>query len=309
LNYDKKGRLTKVQDSLLRAIQYQYDARDRLVQSTDSDQQSTVFQYNGVDRMTQITFSDGAKVTLTYHPRSGAIHEQIGPGKKKSVYSFEKLRGMRRSSVKNEMGKKAVYVYDDAHHKIEVTDFNGKKTITTYLPCCGKPKSILDVSGKGEKFEYDDSHRLTRKTSREGVVSMFKYQQDSLRLESVSTMGATSTRFFYSPTGQLKRIRKTDGTAISLEYAKKGKIASIQLQGGMGLNFQFNELGQPIVVALKSPNASQKSLHFTYDRTRRRFSTDPRPPSIETVEAFQKASGYFQRELSLGNILRGFSDF
>ncbi len=246
LEYDARGRLSRLTDHAGQVTSYEYDAAgEHLARVVGPGNVTTAYAYEpaagGVrdHALTSVTFPDGTHQLFSYDAR-GRLAEQTRDG------GAERLR----------------FSYDDSGY-VFVTDAYDKVTVLRFGDR-GQLLQAADPLGNQALFNYDTQLNLTRLTGPSGEVTELAYdtrgnatrlinplrQRVDLRYTSLSRLDTLTdarenmTDFTYDPAGNLTGITYPDRSAESFGYDSTGSVTSVRNRRGQTVQFARDALGQ-----------------------------------------------------------------
>lgn len=282
--YSPHGKVAEIKDSLGRKLTYTYDDLDHLTSATTLEGGKVTFSYDKRDRLTKILFPDGDATAIEYDLKSGAVTKQSGPGKKITTYRYSKDRFVRSTSVEDNEGVKNRYEYDETRHTVAVTDAAGKKTLTTLLPCCGKPTSILNEKGKGETFRYDEVGNLLAKTDEKNKQTTYVYEPRFHLPSEIHQTDGTKLLYRYDDRGNLNYVTKNGSEFLKIGHEMHGKVSSLSAPGDVEVLFTYSSFGKPTKIEKKVKGHLAAAIVMEYGPFREIQLVTPSPNKPETTD-------------------------
>ncbi|HEV3031688.1 MAG TPA: RHS repeat-associated core domain-containing protein, partial [Polyangia bacterium] len=254
LEYDARGRLVGVSDSLGTKARYEYDDEGRMLADVRRGGASFIFRYgvdgrcvyvSGTDRFeerrlaydlagrtTRVTDSHGHVTRYLYNP-GGQIVEMESPTGLLSQYAFDDdgraTKSVERDKIKGELA------YDEL----------------------GRIKSAAAPDGRKLELAYDDDHQLTRFTNLDGKSWSYRFEHHRL-VESTNPLGHR-WRYETNEHGELVHLRNPLGDAERYGWDAEGNLAWFSGPNQAAWYYRYNELGQRTEVRDPAGNVERRS--------------------------------------------------
>jgi YD repeat-containing protein len=275
LTYNAFDKIASIRDSFQRKIEYTYDKNLRLISFKGLDQQTMRYEYDANGWMTNVQFEDGTSTAIGY-AQNGQVVSQIGPGKKRSTFSYKSKGPVDITTITNN-GETQTYAYNDAEGSIVHTDANGVRTTTVLSACCGKPISIQSTNGIDDVFEYDAKGRLLSRTNAKGQTTTFAYEPRFGSISTIEQPDGQVIRYRYDANANIifAQISQSDTQKASrkgltkrnvkIDYEAHGKMKKIQDQAGNVIYFTYSDMGKVASIDKHVRGKSTAKILYTYD--------------------------------------------
>ncbi|MFO0579805.1 MAG: RHS repeat-associated core domain-containing protein [Polyangia bacterium] len=183
-------------------VRYDYDDHGQLVRVTDASGRVTRrFQYAD-GRMVQHVNAAGLQCDYRWEEIGGAARVVEHTTSEGERYLFRYDIEGRKSSVQDELGRRAEWRFDDHRQITACTDLDGSQYRFEYT--AAGHLSVMHLPGERVvRFEYDPLGRLVKETDPLGRVTTTAYSGKSLRVTRLALPDASSFRAEYDLRGQM----------------------------------------------------------------------------------------------------------
>lgn len=286
--YDNMGRLTEVQDQLLRRTKYEYDSRDRVTKLTLPDPDfggpltasTTTTAYDNAGRVTSVTdplsrvtsytYDDEGRVTKETAPDPDSTGPLAAP-ETEFAYNDNGLL----TSMTDPLDGVTSYEYDNLGRVTKITepdpDGAGSQTspITTYAyNAQGKLDKITDPIGRDTTFGYDDLGRRTDITDDSSNKTSYEFNDLNLLTkvtlpdpDGAGSQTAPVTSYTYDEFQRLTQITDAESGLTKFTYDDAGNLLTLTDPVNNVTTFAYDGLGR---VTMET-NELSDSRSFYYD--------------------------------------------
>ena len=292
--YDVAGNLVEVTDPLGHATSYRYDALDRLIAVTDADGRSVRYRYDALGRLTTVAGPDAPSLTegvtgYDYDPE-GRLLRRLDANGHDTKYAYDSAG--RLTQVVPPLGFARDYRYDVASNVTAVvTSGSGDpaaRTVTnTYDSLDRLVARQVGPDGPRYAFGYDAAGRLTSLADPTGTETR-SYDVEGALTEV--TRGDRSFGYAYDDGGNITRRTYPDGTTITSDYDRGGRLSSLDVTGGSagsesaGYAFDYDPAGRLTTTTL--PKGTGMEIRRGYDRAGRLTLLDTRDAAGDPVARY-----------------------
>ncbi len=233
--YDNAGRLITVRDPDGNISSNAYNAAGQLISTTDALSHATEYEYDDVGRL--ITTTDALEGTTTTHYNpDGTV-----------------------ASTVDTLGRTTSYTYDSLKRVIMVILPNGGQTHNTYDES-GNLVTTEDALGNETTYEYDALNRLIRTRDPLNNETENFYNAAGQLIQTVDARG-NATTYAYDAAGRQISVTDALNNATTYEYDTLGRRISVTDANGKETTFAYDELNRTVAVT----DALDHTSTTTYD--------------------------------------------
>jgi YD repeat-containing protein len=295
--YDARGRLIGVADSVGTKARYEYDGVGRILSEAKRGGSVYTFRYDvegrcvyasGTDRFeerqlaydtkartTRVTDSHG-HVTRYHYNDAGQIVEKETPLGALSQYEFDDAgrpaKQLEAGIVKGELtydelgrlasashpdGRKIELSYDEDHNIVRATDLAGRPW--TYRFVHRRLVSSTNPLGQQWSYEMNDHGELVRVTDPLGFSRTFGYDGQG-NLAWGARPSGTAWRYHYDELSRVVDIKDPLGGVRQRTYNSAGKLTSLRQQDGRVWRIEYDAADRPAVWIL--PDGTRASGRY-----------------------------------------------
>lgn len=253
------GRLTGVESSDGRFVEYGYDLAQNLASVIDPSDGETIIANDAEGRVDTITDPESLVLVDNQYNLRDQVISQVTPD---STTTFDYNYLARTTTVTTlETGEALVYLHDEFGRLIRITDPDGKfiqqgygpggwmtsglsrlggETVTSF-DGAGNPLSVLDPTNGETTYSYDSLNRVT----------------------SVTTESTGTTTYVYPPTGVSRiPVQIIDANSkVTYQTVVNELVTEVTDPDGVTVKYWYNALRQPIETKDEYGNATK----FGYD--------------------------------------------
>lgn len=241
LQYDQRGRLIQLNDSLRGRTDYQYDKSGRLINVQNAQGQQVEFSYTDSDLPTERRQTGGETVRYEY--------DLIGQLKRED----STVTGSKR------------YEYDALNRLIEETNPARGTRRYEYSPA-GNLTRVQ--TGQAEfRYKYDPTDNLTAINSPGGGQTLFEYDGIGRVLNRTNALGQRR-QYRWNNADQLEALTLEDGKQLSYQYGERRKPVQITEGQNVIRSHEYNAQGLPVTSTVKD-----QSYRYLYDRSGKLLET------------------------------------
>ncbi len=277
LEYDPRGRLTRVVDPEGGTSTRAYDDWDRLVAITDATGYTSRFDYDARSNVAGVETSDG-RSTRYERDRTGRVTAWTDPNGAR--FSIARDRFGNAVSVTDPVG--ATVRLDWGEHGIGLRaitdpmggttrlerDGNGRVTRIAYADgtsrtmtyACNAGLTDTDEQGRTTRFERDAASMVRRLVLTDGTITEVSYDGAGRMLELHDALRRTTT-FTYDDAGHLVAQRDAKGAEVRLTRSRDGHLICVTDARGGRTSYQRDRLGRLTQVT----DGTGASVRFRYD--------------------------------------------
>jgi RHS repeat-associated protein len=218
--YFTDGRLARIVEPRVGAIQFAYDFKGRIRSRSWADGSKETYQYDATGSQLRHTDPLGGMTTYQWGPdkRREEITDPLG---RKSVLEYDAAR--RPVSITGPTGATARISYDARGRTVMVENPLGQRTRIDYVGDGPWVKAIAHPDGGRQVFEYDHRNNLLAVKVGVETVAAFTYFPDG-RVASIKGLYRPEQRFTYDPNGRIKSVANALGEATRYEYDARGNL-------------------------------------------------------------------------------------
>jgi YD repeat-containing protein len=296
------GKVKSISSTSNQKSEYKFDGFN-LVESKDIAGNVYKYSYDANHNLTSVIYSDGAKMEVTYTPKTQFVDSVKSRDGQITKYKYEsdpknptlhywtlvtKVMGGKEVTNRYEYEMK---VKDDGsqYNYRTFTDIDGLKTETIYSECCQNPVRITEA-GDTTSFEYNEKGLLTKKTATNGKFVKLEYDEKLNKINKVTNNDGW-TQFDYDKKGNLAKAQNDQGKAVLLIYDLKGRISKMvdtnkNKNVKRAITFKYNASGKPTEIAMSKVG----KIDVTYDSFGeiKEVKSDAGPQmAMQVTQAFQ----------------------
>ncbi|QTA83454.1 YD repeat-containing protein, DUF4382 [Desulfonema limicola] len=238
--YTPTYRVSRVVNPETHAVSFVHDADGRLTDQTDARDVVTRFEYDDLGRR--------IRVIRNYQPA------KAGDSETNVVSEFAYDPAGNLISVTNPRGYDAHLVYDAAHRRTEMADFEDGRTMFAY-DRVDNLLQVKDAEGNSTFYDYDDLNRMIKLTNAENETKAFAYDPMGNRTHMTEADG-TVTYYGYDSIYRLNQVTQNfvpgadpgnDINALTrYAYDARGLLTQIINANGAVTAFDYNPVGRMI---------------------------------------------------------------
>ena len=281
-NYNKKGELTSVTDSLSSAnVTCVYNSLGQMTSYTEKQGNSTkikqAFTYDEYGNTNQMTLSGGVRQTYkySYDDLSDRRFNGMSFGGATSEVTYDNLDRIKTKKV----------TYNGTEVYTKTYDYRDVKHSSTQTNATNQPKSIVYTKGTSTKQNiqytyYDMTGKLSGITVN-GKNIEYYYDYDKLRRENNQLLNASFVKYCYD-SGNISKDIKGDYKSRTAVISNSSST-SYSYDGDRMMSFgnqacEYDNMGNPTTYRGKSATWKGRQLtqlgntKFTYDGQGRRIS-------------------------------------
>ena len=190
--YNKRGNLVSIRNSMGEKVAYTYDANGRVIAKRDEEDNETLYEYNQIGQLVQTLYADGKQVRYHYGElrQLAEVHDWLGLTKIETTPTGQITKVIRPD------GKTMGYEWTEL----------------------GRRKKTIYPDGSAVEYAYNASGRLTQVGTSGGVT---KYQYDvGGRLQHCEMPGDIKTDYSWDSLGCLEQLvhRQRDDVLDQFHY-------------------------------------------------------------------------------------------
>lgn len=286
LVYGAGGRVQEVRDTEGRVITYQYDEEGNLLQVNGPGKRTSKFTYDDAHNLTALRQPDGTGISIQYDvAKDWAIAMKKGDQVTRYEWQLvDDLASRYTCNVTAPDGTRTRYDYNDAEHKMEVTDAQGRVTRTLYSTCCDKPVETTSADGKVTRYEYDKKGRLVGVTRPDGVTARYQYDPDFNRILQASFTDGRRYTYSYDAGGRVIKAESSNGRVLSFKYGANGKVSEVAGADGKKYTFEYDADGRPTRIT----GQKNISLEMSYGPAGNLVGSQISSPSTSAKQSFYR---------------------
>jgi len=288
--YDAGGRLTTVTDPANLNLTYSYDSAGRIITITDAGGRAVQFTYDGQGRVSSYTWRGVAgTTTFTYQSGAGLYLTTVTDPLGRSSQFITNATG-NLLTVRDALGNKTHYQYDNLQRMVQVTNprglgtsitYNGQTpqvksvtqwvddpivtTYTDYGPY-DKPGIVTDPMNTQTSMDYDAAGNLLVQTVGYGTplasTTTFTYKPDGMPMSVTGPLGNTTT-YEVDTAGRVTAIINPLGGRTQMTYDAAGNLISSRDPNGSETHMQYDALGRQTAIRYGDGGVAT----FSYDRS------------------------------------------
>jgi RHS repeat-associated protein len=296
-NYDRRGRLTTVNDRLGRAARYEYDgnslvsytnpkggfffaehfADSRCARTWRSDGRlSRQFRYDLKRHITSMTDSLGRE-TLYYFREDGGLLRRVDCEANRTTLAYDPAGNLMATIGPDGSGPLSIYdstrdelsyikpggghyriSFSRSHAAYTIEDGGGQRWRYDFTSD-GLPLRKLTPVGAEWKYLYDEHGILVRAVDPFGHAVQYRYAPGYSSVEVDDELGPVS-RAAYSPTGEMMAFRLPLENPTRYEYDAAGRLTAIHNPAGGETRFSWDDNDNLAGVSL--PSGVQRRYEF-----------------------------------------------
>ncbi len=337
--YDALRRLVRVRLPDGASLGYAYDARDRLVTLTDEGGQTwrsgydpngnltsltdplgavTRFAYDAMDRVEEVTGPEGGRDRLAFSerghvrtwtlPAGGTVgYEYDARGRLTAIVGPDGRRFTRQRDAEGVMtaatdplGSTRRYESDRLGRLTRLTGRDGHAVELGY-DRLGRLVSATDALGQTTTRTYDARGLLAGISVGTGALAT-RYERDAAgRLAAIVDPAGQRWERTYDAQGRLGGARDPLGRAIGYAHDARGRIAAIDLPGGLGrVALAHDATGR--LVSRRDPDGSER--RYEYDAAGRLVRADGLALRYDAGGRLVESNGLALAHDAAGNLTR-----
>ena len=200
---------------------------------------------------------DGSSITSEYDARGRNIKQTDQNG---YVTSFTYDGVDRLTSVKDSMGGKWIYTYNEIGELVSVTDANNEITKYEY-DLMGRVTSMTNPLGSKVSITYDETGNVLTFKDFKGNTTNFIY--DELDRLIVKEVGDQKTTFTYTTDGMLSSVTDRNGTT-EYTYNTMNGLINTKLPSGVTLRYEYDDAQR-----LTKVDTAYGKTNYEYDKLNR----------------------------------------
>lgn len=234
--YDSLGRLTHVEDSTGRTLEYGYDNVGNVISVTDPEGNSASSVYNNKGQVVQSTDSEG----------------------KTSVSTYDILGNLISST--DPLGNATQYEYDELNRVKTVTDAENK-TISYLYTDDSQVNQVTQTDGSIKQYQYDANGNVTKKIFEDLTFETYGYDNDN-RVTAYHDRANRTTAYQHNNIGQVNQVIRPDNSTISYSYNETGQPyqTSYDSWTTVDATYTYNTAGE-----LLSTVTDDSTITYQYD--------------------------------------------
>ena len=225
IKYDKRGNVLSVtvkgndgMGQLTRTMTY--DAMNNLTSVTDAKGNKTVYTYDERGNLTKVSAPEDVTTTFTVDSR-GLTTRAVSPMGIVAEYAYNGFGNLTATSLPA-LSLSTSVEYDAVSRATSVLDAMNRKTAYVY-DNNDRLMAETDPTGKTTKYAYDANGNMTRITNAAGRYTDMTYDNVTDWLTSVA-FGGSKKQYEYNKDGTLNTLVKADGTRLTCNYDKLGRL-------------------------------------------------------------------------------------
>lgn len=234
--YDRAGRLTRVDSAQTGQLRYGYDEQGRLSMWADSGMTRAHFAYDRADRVIR-NWSDSGHLSIEL------------------AYDVE----ARRTRVTDAAGCVNFFDWNERGLVWREIDAAGGEWLTEWGSAC-EILARQDPLGNRWTYDYNGVGDLLRASDPEGNCESWEYSADRLPVAYIDATGAR-TEFRHDKNGNLVAVIDPTGTEMLYRRDEQGKVMRIELPQMRQTRIYYDALNRPS--RLQSP--SGEAVRLTHD--------------------------------------------
>jgi len=263
-DYDARGNLVAVTDTLGRLTQYIYDNAGRLTETVDAEGNHTINTYNAAGQLVTVTDARSNQTQYGYDAagRQVTITDALG-----NVTTTAYNPDGTVASTTDANGGVTSYTYDELKRVTSVIDPLGNSTQTVY-DATGNVIESIDALSRHTYFAYDALGRLIRETDAEGGITEHFYDGNGNRVQTIDPR-LNATTFGYDALNRLVTITDALNQVVGYAYDLVGNRTAITDANNRTTTFNYDALNRLVSVTDAEGNTTQT----VYDAAGRVVST------------------------------------
>ncbi|GAA5067838.1 putative T7SS-secreted protein [Nocardia callitridis] len=257
---DAMGRAVEVTDPLGAVTRYEWTPTGHLLRRRDPDGRTDSWTYDGEGNVRTHLDRAGGRTEFTY----GAfdlLHERTSTDGAVTRFSWDTER--RVTTVHNPIGQNWVYEYDAAGSASAETDYTGATTRYTH-DRGGRIATVASAAGTVRHHHYDILGRLTEISTDADEWIRYTYDRGGRTRTAVNGVGADVTHaleFAYTATGSLASVQRDGALALEFDYDRRGHRSRRTAASGNVTTWHHDILGRPDRIG-----ADGHDVSFEHDR-------------------------------------------
>ncbi len=299
--YDGRGLVTKVINTVGSEKLFVYDENGNLIQKTDEDGYVTEYSYNSRNLVKTINYSNEKKVVFEYNREGKLVEAKDWLGTTK----FELDLLNRIVAVNDHNDKTVKYKYDEVGNQVEVI-YPDNTSVNYNYDILRNVTNIVEENGDVTKFEYDRLNRVTNMKYPNGLEEVYKYNKIG-QVEEVKAISKGNEHILniyeYDHQGnvvnEVKNSIKGDSNQnISYRYDELNRlVASTEERGLFNRVYRYDSLGNMVY----EKNGSNE-INYQIDNLNRLVGKNISPISTSIDQTNQELINYTYDKR--GNLVR-----
>ncbi|MEV6242633.1 RHS repeat-associated core domain-containing protein [Lentzea sp. NPDC051838] len=281
VEFDLAGNRTKVINPLDQVTTTAWDANNRMTSATDANNHTTRYRYREDDQVHSVHQADAK-----YHPHApdinATVYDYYEDGLLKSVRDpnfhssrIEYDRAGRPVGSVDALGRKVEAGYDAESNLVTMMtrrqgehisdEERAKRTIVnTYDIVNRRERRALGTEGHAYTWGYDAKDRVTSYGDPLGVREVTYDDEDQIKKVLRREAGGRTETFNYEydVRGDIKSREYPDGTRVTSDYDKDGRVTSVSAAGATW-NFGYDVAGRRTSTTL--PGGTGLTENRAYD--------------------------------------------
>ena len=278
--YDAKGLVQTYTDGAGMVLQYVYDNLDRPTSVNYPDSGSRQVTYGGCPAVVLSETSRGGAQTLYEYDPARQLVAVTNSARERTQYEHDADGNVTR--VVNAAGKTAVRTEYDVMDR-RVAEYDGLNQKTSYqYGGFGERAAVASPTGTSIKYGYNSTLDLTSLTPTDGKTAAIGLTYDAYGRPQTMTDAVGTTQYAYNADSTLKTL---DGPfvndTLTYGYDPRGRLQSIQTQGGWLVTYTYDGLGR-----LASVSAGGEVFQYAYVGASQLVSTLTYPIGVVTTNTY-----------------------
>lgn len=292
--YDANNHITLITDPIGRTLQFIYDANGDLVSAEDMNGNITAYTYDARHQMLTATDPRGNTfVTNVYDDLKRVVTSQRDAKGGQTTYTYDEVNS--KTTIVNQLGYTTVHYHDEMLGLIQEQDALGNSAFYTY-DTAGNRIEVKDKNGNITRYTYDSKGNVLTKTDALNNVTTITYDSNNNPLSRTDALGKATT-FEYDTNGNLIKTTDPLGNFKTVTYGSYGLPQSITDARGDTTTNAYDTEGNLIEVT----NAIGNKTTYTYDGVGRMLTTTDALGRTKTY-AYDNSNNLLTVTDPLGNV-------
>lgn len=248
ISYSYQGKTLFQVDREDDALNYTYNNENLLVKTVSHQEALVTIVYDVDGRVSSAQLSNGTLRTYQYLDKTSSfIEEGYTHGLLNTEFLDNQQLWQRTVLYARETNK---YGLNYVSRMLKKNDLGQKETLYQE---CGLPVSYVSKRDK-TLSQYNDDCQLVMQNNGKTIERLNydkKHQKISeIIITDLENNKTTWSRFTYDNRGKLIHGKTSEGLEAHLTYDKKNRISSMIDQKGQVLSYEYNDAGQPTLIAM-----------------------------------------------------------
>jgi RHS repeat-associated protein len=256
--YDEKNNLTSRRDALGRTWRYTYDAHGHRTSEVDPLGRVTAYEYDENDQLIAVTLPNGGVTQYAYNRRGLRTKVLDAEGNlTRTTYN----RDGQITSVRDALGNVTRYSY--TLDLLTATDFADDTRETREYDALNRLSKLTTREGLVRTYTYNLAGQvLTETTLHAGLTSTIThtYNTKGFRTSTTDALGRTTT-WAHNRYGQITSTTLPDGTITRRSYDGRARVVSETNELGAVTRYTYDAAGNLATLT----DARGSSYAFTHD--------------------------------------------